>query len=57
MAAGAAGRGLHFVPPEPVYCTDNAAMIAYAGWCHLAAGRRDGLDLDLEEVLNADSDT
>jgi N6-L-threonylcarbamoyladenine synthase len=42
----AAGRGLHFLPPEPVYCTDNAAMIAYAGWCHFQAGRRDTLDLD-----------
>lgn len=39
-------RGLHFLPPERVYCTDNAAMIAYAGFCHLEAGRRDGLDLD-----------
>ncbi len=39
-------RGLHFVAPERVYCTDNAAMIAYAGWCHLADGQRDGLDLD-----------
>ncbi len=39
-------RGLHFVAPEGVYCTDNAAMIAYAGWCHLNAGRCDGLDLD-----------
>jgi N6-L-threonylcarbamoyladenine synthase len=37
---------LHFLAPEPVYCTDNAAMIAYAGWCHFAAGRRDSLDLD-----------
>jgi len=46
VAAEAAERGLHFLPPEPVFCTDNAAMIAYAGWCHLAAGRRDGLDLD-----------
>ncbi|MCK5527833.1 MAG: tRNA (adenosine(37)-N6)-threonylcarbamoyltransferase complex transferase subunit TsaD [Candidatus Latescibacteria bacterium] len=32
--------------PSPIFCTDNAAMIAYAGWRHLAAGRRDGLDLD-----------
>ncbi|MBD3220700.1 tRNA (adenosine(37)-N6)-threonylcarbamoyltransferase complex transferase subunit TsaD [bacterium] len=39
-------RGLHFVPPQPVYCTDNAAMIAYTGHCHIAAGRHDGLDLD-----------
>ncbi|HEM47540.1 MAG TPA: tRNA (adenosine(37)-N6)-threonylcarbamoyltransferase complex transferase subunit TsaD [Alphaproteobacteria bacterium] len=32
--------------PSPVYCTDNAAMIACAASLHLAAGRRDGLDLN-----------
>ncbi len=46
VAEEAKRQNLHFLPPEPVYCTDNAAMIAYAGWCHLDAGRRDGLDLD-----------
>jgi N6-L-threonylcarbamoyladenine synthase len=46
VAAEAAKRKLHFVAPERVFCTDNAAMIAYAGYCHLTAGRRDGLDLD-----------
>ncbi len=46
VAAEATRRGLHFTPPEPVYCTDNAAMIAYTGWQHLRHGRRDGLDLD-----------
>lgn len=46
VADGACRRGLHFLPPQPVYCTDNAAMIAYAGCLHLSAGRRDGLDLD-----------
>ena len=46
VAEEAKRLNLHFVPPEPVYCTDNAAMIAYAGWCHFASGRSDGLDLD-----------
>ncbi len=46
VAAEATKRKLHFRPPERVYCTDNAAMIAYAGYCHLRAGRRDPLSLD-----------
>ncbi len=46
VAAEAKKRHLHFVAPERVYCTDNAAMIAYAGWCHLYAGHRDDLNLD-----------
>lgn len=46
VASESAKNNLHFLPPKRVYCTDNAAMIAYAGWCHLDAGRRDGLDLD-----------
>jgi N6-L-threonylcarbamoyladenine synthase len=31
--------------PRPMFCTDNAAMIAYAGWCRLAAGEHDGLPI------------
>lgn len=46
VEAEARTRKLHFLPPERVYCTDNAAMIAYAGYCHLQAGRRDSLALD-----------
>jgi len=46
VAAEAQKRKLHFHAPERVYCTDNAAMIAYAGYCHFKAGRRDSLDLD-----------
>ncbi len=46
VASEAQKRGLHFVPPERVYCTDNAAMIAYAGWQHFQHGKQDGLDLD-----------
>lgn len=33
-----------FVPPVRA-CTDNAAMIAYAGACKLSAGANDGIDL------------
>jgi N6-L-threonylcarbamoyladenine synthase len=35
-AAAARGACLHF--PRPEFCTDNAAMIAYAGWARLTAG-------------------
>ncbi|EIT71836.1 O-sialoglycoprotein endopeptidase [Hydrocarboniphaga effusa AP103] len=31
------GAGLFF--PRPAFCTDNAAMIAYAGWARLAEAR------------------
>jgi N6-L-threonylcarbamoyladenine synthase len=37
-ATDARGARLHF--PRPAFCTDNAAMIAYAGWARLSAGER-----------------
>ncbi|MCO7225615.1 tRNA (adenosine(37)-N6)-threonylcarbamoyltransferase complex transferase subunit TsaD [Pleionea sp. CnH1-48] len=31
--------------PRPAYCTDNGAMIAYAGFCRLQAGAEDGMGI------------
>jgi len=31
--------------PRFEFCTDNAAMIAYAGYLHLAAGQHDGMEI------------
>ncbi len=41
--------------PPLVLCTDNAAMIAAAGHWSLAAGRTDGLDLDVVPSLGLEA--
>jgi N6-L-threonylcarbamoyladenine synthase len=44
--------GIRVSYPPIEYCTDNAAMIASAGFFHLALGERHGFDLDVEPGLN-----
>jgi N6-L-threonylcarbamoyladenine synthase len=49
--------GVRLIVPLPVYCTDNAAMIASAGYFAWKDGRRAALDLnavpmaELEEII------
>ena len=45
MGEECARRGIQLFVPAFASCTDNAAMIAYAGAVRLAAGERDGMNL------------
>ncbi|MEZ5541271.1 MAG: tRNA (adenosine(37)-N6)-threonylcarbamoyltransferase complex transferase subunit TsaD [Pseudomonadota bacterium] len=38
-------RGGRVCYPRPAFCTDNGAMIAYAGWCRLRAGQQESLSI------------
>ena len=55
MAEDCDAAGLKLYLPEPAYCTDNAAMIACAGYYRLRAGFRDGWDLNAEPALGIGS--
>ncbi|MDE6850929.1 MAG: tRNA (adenosine(37)-N6)-threonylcarbamoyltransferase complex transferase subunit TsaD [Lachnospiraceae bacterium] len=46
MKQGCDETGLELVYPSPIYCTDNAAMIAVQGYYEYMAGTRSGLDLN-----------
>jgi N6-L-threonylcarbamoyladenine synthase len=52
MAAECARRGLTLAVPPFASCTDNAAMIAYAGAVRLVAGERDGMELGPSTVTS-----
>jgi N6-L-threonylcarbamoyladenine synthase len=49
--AAAESEGLSLYIPSPQYTTDNAAMIAAAGFLHLAAGRHAPFDLNADAGL------
>ena len=44
-------NGFSLNVPEPIFCTDNAAMIASAGYYEYIKGVRSGLDLNANPNL------
>lgn len=51
MKAACEKRGYRFYLPEPILCTDNAAMIGAAGYYEYVKGVRHGLDLNAVPAL------
>jgi N6-L-threonylcarbamoyladenine synthase len=47
LAGAARGAGFRLHVPPPALCTDNAAMVAWAGAERLARGLSDGLDFEV----------
>ena len=46
MEAACKEKGLRLTMPQPIYCTDNAAMIASRGYYRLKTGNADGWNLN-----------
>lgn len=44
-------EGIHLKYPDKIFCTDNGAMIAAAGYFNLIRGKRSGLDLNAVPYL------
>jgi N6-L-threonylcarbamoyladenine synthase len=57
LAVLAASAGLEFVAPPPALCTDNGAMIAWAGLERLRLGLVDGLDAPVHPRWPLDVDS
>jgi len=51
MAELGESLGVEVIVPRVALCTDNAAMIALAGWPRLAAGESDGLAVEADAAL------
>ena len=51
MKAECEKKNFHFNVPAPIYCTDNAAMIASAGYHDFLAGKVSSLDLNAYPTL------
>ncbi len=54
MEEMATSAGVRLIVPPPVYCTDNAAMIAAAGYYAWRDGRRAALDLNAVPMAELD---
>jgi N6-L-threonylcarbamoyladenine synthase len=51
MQGDCEASGVRLCIPSPVFCTDNAAMVACAGYYQYKAGMRDDLSLDAYATL------